>query len=70
MKNWKTFCIKSPIDNLIMPNKEVVKGLHLDKFLYFYNHIKMQIPKTRAAFMKHNKTILLKIVNSVTSIGI
>ena len=43
-RNWKAFNIKS-LNNKLIPNKQIVKylGIHLDKFLYFNDHINLQI---------------------------
>lgn len=43
---WKSFGVKS-LDNVHIPNKQIVKylGIHLDKFLYFNEDINIQIQK-------------------------
>lgn len=41
--------------NTHIPNKKVVKylGIHLDTFLYFNDHINIQLIKARNAFFKY-----------------
>lgn len=51
-KCWKQFQITSRNSNDSIPISERVKylGIHLDKFLYFNDHINLKIEKTRKAF--------------------
>lgn len=64
-RNWKSFGIKS-FDNTIIPNKQIVKylGINLDKFLYFNNHINLQLKKARNAFYMYKKLFYSKHIQS------
>lgn len=56
-KCWKQFKIVSKHSNMVIPPSERVKylGIHLDKFLYFNDHINLQIEKTKKAFHFYKK---------------
>lgn len=64
-KKWKNFCVISRIQNIKIPNKEVVKylGIYLDKFLYFNIHVDNQIKKARNAFFNYKSLFYSKHVN-------
>jgi len=51
-KNWKTFSIRGSDDNLIQTKTSIrYLGIEIDKFLYFNNHINIQLRKAQSAFM-------------------
>lgn len=65
-KNWKSFGIKSNIDNTVIPNKQVVKylGIYLDKFLYFNIHVNEMLLKARNAFFVYKSLFYSKHLKS------
>lgn len=69
-KNWKSFGIKSPLNNESIPNKECVKylGVYIDKFLYFNTHIKTQIEKARKAFFVYKSLFFSKYITAEVKI--
>lgn len=60
-RNWKSFGVKSS-NNVSIPNKQTVKylGINLDKFLYFNDHISLQILKARKAFFMYKRLFFSK----------
>lgn len=62
-KNWRSFGIKSHL-NIDIPNREIVKylGVNLDKFLYFNNHIHIQLEKAKRAFFMYKRLFYSKYI--------
>lgn len=65
-KNWKSFGIKSSLNNTNIINKDSVKylGIHLDKFLYFNNHVKEILLKARNAFFIYKSLFFSRYISS------
>lgn len=69
-RNWKKFKIKSLYSDILIPNRESVKylGIHLDKFLYFNDHVKKAINKAQKAFFMYKHLFYTKYLKSQVKI--
>lgn len=53
-RNWKIFHLKDGVNqDQILPRKPLVRylGVYIDEYLYFNEHLKIQIKKAKSAFM-------------------
>lgn len=65
-RKWKMFSIKSKMKNTTIPNKQIVKylGVHLDKFLYYNEHVKKSLINARNAFFNYKNLFYSKYVQT------
>lgn len=56
-RNWKSFKVRSYSENKEIPNVSIIKylGIHLDKFLYYNQHVANSIEKARRAFYAYRR---------------